>query len=304
MIAAAGPLVLVWCGLLLPWVFISCTAEESGVAPEARILFAAYSVPKQAYHEEIIPAFCRLWKRKTGQTVVFAESYEASGVQSRAIADGLEADIAALSLEPDMELLRQAGLITHDWKRAPGGGFVTRSVVVIAYRPGNPRGIRDWSDLQREEVSVLYPHPKTSGGAMWAVNAIYGAGLKMSAPAGGAPDKAFARSLLKSIQRRVISMDKSGRMSVTAFENGIGDALVTYENEALLRRMQGRQFPFIMPRATLLIENPVALIDVNADRHGNRAVAEAFIDFLYTRDCQLIFSRYGFRPCHCWQRAP
>jgi len=271
-------------------------AGDTGRTAEVTITLGAYTVPKEAYQKEIIPAFQQYWKDKTGQTVMFAESYEASGAQARAIQAGLEADVAALSLEQDVEALRTAGLITHDWRKARGGGFVTRSVVVIAYRPGNPKNIKDFEDLRRDDVDVIYPNPRTSGGAMWVVNAIYGAGLKLSEARTGTPDKGYARELLKAIQKRVKVMDQSGRLSVTTFENGIGDALLTYENEALLRQKQGKDFPFVIPQATILIENPVALVDKHVDKHNNRAVVEAFVAFLYTEMAQRAYAGYGFRP--------
>ena len=276
---------------------LACTdSRTAGTHDSVTLTLGAFTVPKEAYQKKIIPAFQRFWQAKTGQTVQFAESYEASGAQSRAIRGGFEADVAALSLEKDITALADAGLITHDWKQATGGGFVTRSVVVIAYREGNPKQIRGLEDLKRADVQVIYPSPKTSGGAMWVVNTLYGAALKLSEVRSGTPDPAAARQQLKDIQRRVQVMDKSGRMSVTTFENGIGDALLTYENEALLRQKQGRPFPFVIPEATILIENPVALVDANVDRHGTRAVAEAFVAFLYTAASQQAFAEYGFRP--------
>ncbi len=265
---------------------------------EITLIFAAYTVPKEAYQKEIIPLFKKYWKEKTGQTVKFEESYEASGAQSRAIAAGLEADIAALSLEKDIHRLKDAGLITHDWKNNRYNGMVTNSLVVIAFRPGNPKNIRDWEDLTKNNVDVIYPSPKTSGGAMWAVNAIYGAGLKMSEVKTGIKNSDTARQLLKSIQRRVKVMDKSGRLSVTTFENGIGDALVTYEDEVLLRQKQGKEFPYVTPEATILIENPIALIDKNVEKHQTREIAEAFIDFVHTKEAQRLYAQYGLRPVH------
>ena len=265
-------------------------------ANEVTLIFAAYTVPKEAYQREILPAFQKYWKEKTGQSVKFVESYEASGAQSRAIAAGLEADIAALSLEKDINRLKDAGLITHDWKNNKYKGFVTNSLAVIAFRPGNPKNIKNWEDLAKQDVDVIYPSPKTSGGAMWAVNAIYGAGLKMSEVKTGKKDYAAARQLLKSIQKRVKVMDKSGRLAVTTFENGIGDALVTYEDEALLRQKQGKEFPYLTPESTILIENPVAVIDKNVDKHQTRKVAEAFIEFVHSPEAQRLFALYGLRP--------
>ncbi|MGA1841734.1 MAG: sulfate ABC transporter substrate-binding protein [bacterium] len=286
---------IVFCLFFL--VFISgCSSEKTkGNGKQVTITLGAYTVTKEVYQKEIIPAFQKYWLEKTGQKVKFQESYIASGAQSRAIIGGFEADIAALSLEQDVERLRENGLITHDWKDNPYKGFVTRSVIVIAYRPDNPKKIKDWIDLTRDDISVLYPSPKTSGGAMWCINAIYGAGLKLTEVNVGKKDADYAKWLLKSIQKRVKVMDKSGRASVTTFENGIGDALVTYENEALLRQMEGRPFPFIIPEETVLIENPVALIDKNVDKHNNREAVEAFIQFLFTKESQNAFAKYGFR---------
>lgn len=260
------------------------------------LVLAAYTVPKEAYEKEIIPAFQAHWKAKTGRDLVVQQSYEASGAQARAVAGGFEADVVALSLEGDVDLITREGLIAHDWHQRPWGGCITRSVVVIGVRPGNPKRIADWQDLTRADVQVLYPNPKTSGGAMWCVNAIYGAGLKYAVEKGGRPDSAAARALLKGVQARVKVMDKSGRESVTTFERGIGDALVTYENEVLLRKLQGREIPFVIPRSTILIENPIAVVDKYADKHGSRALAEEFVQFCHGDAAQRAFARYGFRP--------
>ena len=287
--------ILIFC-LFFAVLLQGCSSGKKGDGNQVTLTLGAYTVPKEAYQKEIIPAFKAYWKQKTGKDVRFEESYIASGAQSRAIAGGFEADIAALSLERDLDRLMEAGLITHDWKENPYQGFVTRSVVVIAHRPENPKKIRNWIDLTRKGVNVLYPSPKTSGGAMWCINAIYGAGLKLTEMNVGRKDEDYARWLLKSIQKRVKVMDKSGRASVTTFENGVGDALLTYENEALLRQKEGKAFPFIIPDETILIENPVALIDKNVDRHQNREVAEAFVQFLYTEKAQQAFAEYGFRP--------
>lgn len=278
---------------------MSCCGEGRRAADNGgsdTLILGAYTVPKEVYQKEIIPAFKKMWKQKTGRDVVFQESYMASGAQSRTIAAGFEADIAALSLEKDIRRLQGEGLITHDWKSGQTKGFVTRSVVVMAFREGNPKRIEDWQDLTRDDVNVIYPSPKTSGGAMWIVNAIYGSVLKMTEARTGKKDAEAAYQRLKAIQRRVKVMDKSGRASVTTFENGIGDVLLTYENEALLRQKQGKPFPFIVPRCTVLIENPIALVDKYVDKHGSRDVAEAFIQFVQDREAQRSFARYGFRP--------
>ncbi|MCF7822589.1 MAG: sulfate ABC transporter substrate-binding protein [Candidatus Marinimicrobia bacterium] len=283
---------------LLPVVLllIGCGTEKAKTGEAVTLTLGAYTVPKEVYQKEIIPAFQKYWQEKTGQIIEFNESYIASGAQSRAIAGGFDADIAALSLEHDVQRLVNGGLITHDWHAKQYRGFVTRSLVVIAFRPGNPHQITGWEDLTKKSLNVIYPSPKTSGGAKWVVNAIYGSGLKLSELREGKPNPDYAKNLLKQIQARVQVMDKSGRASVTTFENGIGDILLTYENEVLLRQMQGKPMPFIIPDATILIENPIAVVDKNVEKHGNRAVAEAFVAFVKSQTAQRSFARYGFRP--------
>lgn len=266
---------------------VPAAAQEKVVT----ITLAAYTVPKEAYQSAIIPAFQRYWKENAGETVVFKESYAASGAQARAIVGGLEADVAALSLQSDVETLVKAGLVSTEWNKKPYSGMITRSVVAIGVEKGNPKGIHDWQDLTRPGMSVLYPNPRTSGGAMWDINAIYGSAMKMSNG-----DKAAGARLLAAIQKNVTVMDKSGRESMTTFEKGQGDAVITYENELLLRNMQEPKYDIIYPPATILIENPVAVVDSNVDKHGNRAAVEAFVDFLWSAPAQEAFAKYGFRP--------
>lgn len=271
----------------------------SGMAaaqPARTLILGAYTVPKEAYQQAVIPAFQAYWKDKTGEEVRFQESYTASGAQARAVIGGFEADVAALSLEGDLNKVAEAGFINHDWRIGPAKGMVTRSVVVIGYRSGNPKNVRDWEDLTRPGIEVLYPNPKTSGGAMWCVNAIYGAGLRLTEAATGTQDSAYSENLLLRIQKNVKVMDKSGRESVTTFERGIGDVILTYENEALLRQREGREFPFIVPRATILIENPISVVDRNVDKHRTRDIAEAFVEFCFTEAAQRAFAEYGLRP--------
>jgi sulfate transport system substrate-binding protein len=258
------------------------------------LTIGAYSVVREVFHQAILPAFAKRWKEKTGRDLRFEESYTGSGAQSRAIASGFDADVAVLSLEGDVARLVKAGLVRETWNQGPNKGMITRSLVVIGVREGNPRDIRDWGDLARPEVGVLYPDPKTSGGARWNINAIYGAGLLK---ARGKPDPEAARQLLAKVQKRVVNMDSSGRQSMATFERGTGDAVVTYENELLLqRKMTGTAAPYVVPPATLLIEGPAAVVDASVDRHGNRDVAEAFLAFLRSEAAQKILADYGFRP--------
>lgn len=290
--------------LLLPVALLGTLWPSApALAGETRELtLAAYSVPKEAYERKIIPAFQRHWKQRTGQDVRIRSSYGASGAQARAIIGGFEADVAALSLEGDLDQINKAGLISHDWRAGAQKGIISASVVAFGVRKGNPKGIKVWEDLAKPGVEVLYPNPKTSGGAMWDVIAIYGAGLKLAElqAAGKTPDAAtaetFAAGLLKRIQKNVKVMDKSGRESVTTFERGVGDVIVTYENELLPRIKSNRPYEIIVPQETVWIENPVALVDRHVDRHKVRDIAEAFVAFLHGDEAQAAFAELGFRP--------
>jgi sulfate/thiosulfate transport system substrate-binding protein len=283
-------------GVLIVCVTRGCNTGTQMDSHVDTLVLGAYTVPKEAYQTKIIPAFQAYWKKKSGRDVVFEESYVGSGAQSRAIVGGFEADIAALSLEGDVDRIAAAGLITHDWKNQRWDRFITRSVVVIGYRPGNPRGIHDWKDLTRDDIDLLCANPKTSGGAQWFVNAIYGSVLKTSEMESGTRDGEGARLLLRDILKRVKVMNKSARESVTTYERGIGDAILTYENEAKSRQLQGRAFPFVVPDATILIENPVAVVDIYADKHGVRELAEEFVRYLHSDASQRAFAENGFRP--------
>jgi sulfate transport system substrate-binding protein len=285
--ALAASLLLVACG--------GGAAREEAQTGPVTLTLGAYTTPREAYGREILPAFVKKWKDSTGQTITFQESYLGSGAQARAIAGGFEADVAALSLEPDIETVAKAGLITHDWKQQALGGMVSRSVVVIAVRPGNPKNIQNWDDLTRPGLKVLTPNPKTSGGAMWNIAALYGAALRgaTKAPAG---DSAAAGKLLQGILANVAIMDKGARESMLTFETGTGDAAITYENEVLVARQAGKPMDYVIPKGTILIENPAAVVDGYADRHKTRAVADAFVNFLGTAEAQRMFAKYGLRP--------
>ncbi|HEV8609796.1 MAG TPA: sulfate ABC transporter substrate-binding protein [Thermoanaerobaculia bacterium] len=258
------------------------------------LILGAYTTPREVYGKAILPAFEKHWLEKTGQRVEFRESYQGSGAQSRAIVGGFEADVAALSLEGDIDKIAQAGLITHDWRAKPHGGMVSDSIVVLAVRPGNPKKVLDWPDVTRSGLNVLTPDPKTSGGAQWNINAIYGAALRGFA---GVPkdDRAAAKDFLKRVFRNVTIMDKGARESMTTFEKGVGDVAVTYENEVLIGRQAGQSYDYVVPRSTILIENPVALVDKYVDQHGVRSVAEGFLSFLHEPEAQRLYARYGLR---------
>lgn len=263
-------------------------------ANQVKLTLAAYTTPREAYRE-LIPIFQEQWKEKTGQEVIFEESYLGSGAQSRAIVEGFEADVAALSLEADIIRIFEAGLITHDWKSSKYQGIISTSIVSFAVREGNPKGIHDWADLANPDLEILTPNPKTSGGAMWNILALYGAAIRGFIEGVTPGDPLAAEEFLLAVLNNVTVMDKAARESITNFEKGVGDLAITYENEVLVGQMSGQTYELVIPRSTILIQNPAAVIDAYVDKHGTRQVAEAFVEFLSTREAQIVFAKYGLR---------
>jgi sulfate/thiosulfate transport system substrate-binding protein len=258
----------------------------------------AYSVVKEVLHDGVLPAFKADWKSRTGRDIDFQESYNGSGAQARSIVSGYDADIAILSHVGDMEILVEGGNVKPGWDSGPNKGIMTHSLVVIGHRDGNPKGVKDWPDLAKPGVGVLYPDPKTSGGARWNINAIYGSAYLDSREAhAGEADSNAVRDFMAKVQANVINMDQSGRQSMANFaERGTGDAVVTYENELLLRNKESTPIPYVIPPRTLLIESPAAVVDRSVESHGSRKVAEAFLEFLLSEKGQRILADYGFRP--------
>lgn len=276
----------------------SAPAEQPTSAPSAggkkTLILGGYTTPREAYGE-IFPLFQEYWKNKTGEEVEFQASWLGSGAQSRAVVEGFEADLVALSLEADVTRIANAGLITHDWKSKAADGMVSDSIAVLLVRKGNPKGIKDWNDLTQEGLEILTPDPKVSGGAQWNVMAMWGAVQRGFVDGYAKGDDAAARQFLKDVFKNVTVLDKSARDSITNFEKGIGDVAITYENEALVGQKAGQDYEYVIPRSTILIENPLAVVDTYVDKHGTREVAEAFRDFLFTKEAQLIFAEYGLR---------
>ena len=288
---------LIICILLVAILTTGCSGGQSTETTpngnEVKLTLGAYTTPREAY-AEIIPLFQAFWKEKTGQTVTFEESYQGSGAQSRAVVEGFEADVVALSLEADINRIEKAGLITHDWRTEPFGGMVSTSVVAFAVREGNPKNIQDWGDLVQPDLEILTPNPKTSGGAMWNVLALYGAAQRGHVE-GFTADDAGAQDFLLEVLQNVTVMDKAARESITTFEKGVGDVAITYENEVLVGQQAGINYQLVLPTSTIRIDNPVAIVDTYVDKHGTREVAEAFVDFLFTKEAQEIFAKHGLR---------
>lgn len=275
--------------LLAPLAFQSCARQKG-----SDITLGTYTAPREAF-QAIVPLFQKYWQAKTGHFIDVKQSYLGSGAQARAIVGGFEADVAALSLEPDVAVINKAGLITGEWKNNEYKGMVTRSVVVLAVRPGNPENIRDWQDIAKPGVEILTPNPKSSGGAMWNILAMYGA-AKRGKVTGYEPSPDGARKLLKEVFKNVTVFDKGARESIINFEKGIGDVLITYESEVLVGQKSGQTYEIVMPQSTILIENPVAVVDGYAGPHGTLEAAQGFRDFLWSREAQTAFAQVGFRP--------
>jgi sulfate transport system substrate-binding protein len=264
----------------------AAAAFAGGAAPSrasgTELNLVAYSTPREAYGA-LIPMF---QKTPQGKDVSFTQSYGASGEQTRAVKAGLEADIVALSLAPDMDELVAAGLVDAKWKKQSHRGMVTNSVVVFVVRDGNPKKIKGWNDLLRSGVQVVTPNPFTSGGARWNVMAAYGAWRKT-----GKTDKQAQANLLR-LFRNVVVQDSSARASLNTFVSGKGDVLLAYENEAYFSRLQGLDLQWVIPKQTILIQNPIAVVKSSPDKQQ----ANQFLRFLRTPAAQQVFADNGYRP--------
>jgi sulfate transport system substrate-binding protein len=247
------------------------------------------------YDAKIIPAFVSNWKADhNGQNVIVSESYAGSTTQSQNVINGFPADVVALSLAPDVDAIKSAGLITHDWAAAPDAGMVSSSVVVFDVRPNNPLGIKDWNDLAKPGVKILTPDPQQSGGARWNVVSMWGAALGGDVPGVTKGDEAGATTLLQGVLGNVLTYDKSARDSIVNFENGNGDVAITYENEIKTAQAADKPDQAVYPQGSVLIENPVAVVDANVDKHCVRDVAEAFVAYLHTKDAKDMYATTGY----------
>lgn len=267
-------------------------SPASSTAKDVELTLVSYAIPKAA-HDAIIPKFVEKWKKEKGQNVSFKQSYGGSGSQTRAIIDGLEADITHLALAADTEKLVKAGLVNADWeKKTPNNGIVAETVAALTVRPGNPKNIRTFDDLIRPDVKWVTADPKTSGGARWNFLALWDHGLKKNNN-----DESKAREFVTKAFTNVAVLAKDARESTDAFsKQGQGDALMNYENEVILAQQKGEKLEYVIPDVNLSIDTPVAVVDKNVDKHGTREVAEAFAQFLFTPEAQEEFVKLGFRP--------
>lgn len=259
---------------------------------KVEITLASFSVTQSAY-EKIIPQFVAKWKREKGQDVVFKQSYGASASQAEAVIKGLDADVVNLSLAPDIKLIQKAGLIQPGWERElANGSTVTRSVVALQTRSGNPKKIQNWADLAKPGVKVITPNPKTSGSARWNFLGLWGSVTQV----GNNENK--AREFVTQVFKNVPVLPKSARDATDVFfKQNQGDVLLSYENEVIFARQRGEiNAPYVIPKVNISIDNPVAIVDKNVDKKGTRQVAEAFAEYLFTPEAQREFAKVGFRP--------
>ncbi len=273
---------------------LAAAALAAGPQTPVTLLNVSYD-PTREFYQEINTAFARAWGRRGGGVVTINQSHGGSGKQARSVIDGLEADVVTLALAFDVDALSQRGLIRGGWqKRLPENSAPYTSVIVFLVRKGNPRGVRDWSDLVRPGVAVITPNPKTSGGARWGYLAAWG--FARGLPGGS---DATARDFVARMFANVPVLDTGARAATTTFvQRGIGDVLVAWENEALLAMEKvGRdQVSIVVPSVTIVAEPPVAVVDAVVDRRGTRRVAQAYLEFLYTPEAQEIAARHHFRP--------
>lgn len=264
-------------------------------AKEIKLLNVSYDPTRELY-TAINEAFGKEWAQKTGDTVAMSQSHGGSGKQARAVIDGLPADVVTLALAYDIDAIHEkANLIPADWqKRLPNNSAPYVSTIVFLVRKGNPKQIKDWDDLVKPKVEVITPNPKTSGGARWNYLAAWGYALKKNNN-----DESKARAFVSQLYKNVPVLDSGARGATTTFvQRGIGDVLIAWENEALLsiKELGAGQFEVITPTVSILAEPPVAIVDTNADKHGTRAVAQAYLEFLYSPEGQEIGAKNYYRP--------
>lgn len=277
------------------WAAASAAALASSPAWAAgpTLLNVSYDVSREFY-KDFNASFTAQWKKTSGEDLTINQSHGGSSKQARSVVDGLEADVITMNQANDIDLLAERGkLIPADWaKRLPYNSSPTTSVSVILVRKGNPKSIRDWSDLGRPGTSVIIPNPKTSGNGRYTYLAAWGAGIQSGVSADA------ARSLVSRIFANVPVLDGGGRAATTTFaQRGIGDALVTFESEVpLITQEFGGGFEVVYPSRTILAENPVSVVDKVVDRRGTRKQAEAYLQYLYTEAGQEIAARHNLRP--------
>ena len=260
-------------------------------APTRTIIFYGFSITGEAMNEAVFPAFQEKWRRETGESVELVGSFAGSGTITNQLIMGVPADLALLALESDAQRLAAAGVIEpHSWRALPHAGVVNRSPFVVVVRPGNPLGITSLLDLGQPGLAVVHPDPLTSGAANWAILAEYGAGIRH-----GGGDPAAGVTLLQDTWRNVVAQAASARAALTQFQNGFGDALITYEQDVLLDTLEGGlAVQIVYPPSTILSEHTLVVVQRNVD-DGEAELIDGFVAFLWSDEAQRLFADYGFR---------
>jgi len=281
--------------LALAITLIAPTPRSAAAQEKVTLLNVSYDPTRELY-KDINAAFAREWKRRTGQEVEIKQSHGGSGAQARAVIDGLEADVVTLGLAYDIDEIASRGkTLPADWqKKLPHNSTPFASTIAFVVRKGNPKHIKDWNDLVREDVQVITPNPKTSGGARWNYLAAWGYALKQNKG-----KDAAARDFISRLYKNVPVLDAGARGATTTFtERGIGDVLIAWENEALLatKQLGPDKYDIIIPSVSILAEPPVAVNETVAAKHGTTKVARAYLEYLYTDSAQAIGAKHYFRP--------
>jgi len=267
----------------------------NGAAQAATTFLNVSYDPTREFYQEYNQAFGQYWKSRTGQEVDFKQSHGGSGKQARSVIDGLQADVVTLALANDIDEIANAGLIRKDWqKQFKDNSAPYTSTVVFLVRKGNPKNIRDWNDLTKAGVEIITPNPKTGGAPRWIYLSAWGYALKQ--PSGS---DAKARELVKKLYQNVKVLDSGARGSLTTFaERGIGDALLSWENEALLatKGLGQDKFEIVYPSISILAEPSVAIVDKTVDKNGHRNLARGYLNFLYSPLGQELAAKHYFRP--------
>ena len=283
------PRILAWAGLMLAFVFLTAFT----VYAQTTILNVSYDVARELY-KDVNPAFADAWKAKTGETVTINQSHGGSSKQALSVISGLDADVVTMNQSPDIDIIAENGLIAKDWRsKFPNGAAPYTSVSVFLVRKGNPKNIKDWSDLAKPGMQVIVPNPKTSGNGRYTYLAAWGFAQQTL----GSPEA--ARDFVKKLFGNVPVFDGGGRGATTTFtQRAVGDALITFENEAHLVATEfgTGNFEVVYPSVTVEAPAPVAINDKVVDKKQTRKVAEAYLNFLYSPEGQAIIAKHDFRP--------
>ena len=285
-----------------PDVWFAGSDPRPGEQAPRRLVLAVFSTPREMYEQDIIPAFERHWHQTQGEEIEVEASFRGSRAQARAIVAGFEADVAALAWEPDMQALVAGGLVEADWRDDGWGGMISSSYVIMATRSGHPLEIQRWEDLTRPDVELLLADPRSSGEGMWGLAALYGAALRGRAHV-PPDDHEAAVAFVSQVLARVVVMDESAAESLETFAQGVGDVVITYQDELVAARLQGQSWVRVVPEASVLVEHPIAVVDDYAQRHGNQDLAEAFVRFTRQPVVQEQLKRRGYGPPPALDRA-